>query len=516
MKVRIGLIHKLICFFIMLLLSILAIAGVSTYYSQRHSQTNSAESNLQNLVRFLSNLMESDGEEFQAFQALSLKYSSRVDIPADFSGDYHPAKNQFYQEFNATFPGKVLGQDIAYEDMPENLKILFVKYKQEYWLHIFDKAKKDFGAVYAYYVVPTGKKLHMYYLLDAVQEARKDDPRYLHLNIDVYQDMKTHAHMWKAWENSGYTPGHDTQDNEFGKTYICYYPLVINGTKMGVVAADVLISHVDNTILDNTLRQMVGLTILILPFLIIIAIRLEKAYIRRLIRLRAWVGDFSRTKEENIAEKIQDNIKTSDEIADLSGEIANMIHEICKYTQSLIHKNRELLEAQDKIRAANELASKDSLTGIRNKTAYDLEAKKVEERIQKGEKKLGIAIVDLNFLKKINDTYGHEKGNLAIKKLCFTICHIFQHSPVFRIGGDEFAIFLSGGDYDNYDALSREFYRQTKQLQKDPSLEPWDKISAAIGVAYFDPGTDSNVEDMFKRADANMYQQKKSMKAARE
>ena len=140
----------------------------------------------------------------------------------------------------------------------------------------------------------------------------------------------------------------------------------------------------------------------------------------------------------------------------------------------------------------------------------------MEERIQKGEKKLGIAIVDLNFLKKINDTYGHEKGNLAIKKLCFIICHIFQHSPVFRIGGDEFAIFLSDGDYDNYDALSREFYRQTKQLQKDPSLEPWDKISAAIGVAYFDPGTDSNVEDMFKRADANMYQQKKSMKAARE
>lgn len=111
----------------------------------------------------------------------------------------------------------------------------------------------------------------------------------------------------------------------------------------------------------------------------------------------------------------------------------------------------------------------------------------MEERIQKGEKKLRIAIVDLNFLKKINDTYG-----------------------------DEFAIFLSDGDYDNYDALSREFYRQTKQLQKDPSLEPWDKISAAIGVAYFDPGTDSNVEDMFKRADANMYQQKKSMKAARE
>ena len=60
----------------------------------------------------------------------------------------------------------------------------------------------------------------------------------------------------------------------------------------------------------------------------------------------------------------------------------------------------------------------------------------MEERIQKGEKKLGIAIVDLNFLKKINDTYGHEKGNLAIKKLCFIICHIFQHSPVFRIGGD--------------------------------------------------------------------------------
>ena len=55
--------------------------------------------------------------------------------------------------------------------------------------------------------------------------------------------------------------------------------------------------------------------------------------------------------------------------------------------------------------------------------------------------------IDLNNLKTINDTYGHDKGNIAIMKLANMICEVFSKSPVFRIGGDEFAVILFKKDY---------------------------------------------------------------------
>ena len=78
----------------------------------------------------------------------------------------------------------------------------------------------------------------------------------------------------------------------------------------------------------------------------------------------------------------------------------------------------------------------DALTGIRNKMAYDYEVEKLEKDLADGFNEFGLAMVDLNFLKKSNDTYGHEKGNISIRRLCMLVCEVFEHSPVFRIGGN--------------------------------------------------------------------------------
>ena len=126
---------------------------------------------------------------------------------------------------------------------------------------------------------------------------------------------------------------------------------------------------------------------------------------------------------------------------------------------------------------------------------------------------IGLAIVDLNYLKKINDTYGHDKGNAAILKLCRIICTVFEHSPVYRIGGDEFAIILRGSDLENYDQLEKRFYEKLAELSSDDTLEPWEKVSAAIGAAFRD-GNES-IDSLFRRADHIMYEHKKEMKAER-
>ena len=162
------------------------------------------------------------------------------------------------------------------------------------------------------------------------------------------------------------------------------------------------------------------------------------------------------------------------------------------------------------------LANRDSLTGVRNKTAYDNEVRRLEWKVAEGKAVFAIAMIDLNFLKQINDNFGHEHGNAAIKKLCSLVCQIFKHSPVFRIGGDEFVVILEREDYKNLNDLRMSFNIQIEVISKNPDYEPWERISAALGIAVFDRSIDSSVQNVFDRADKAMYTRKKEMKAVRE
>jgi diguanylate cyclase (GGDEF)-like protein len=184
--------------------------------------------------------------------------------------------------------------------------------------------------------------------------------------------------------------------------------------------------------------------------------------------------------------------------------------------RNLLETAKELRDTQQRADAMNELANRDALTGIRNKTAYDNEVLQLDWEIAEGNAEFAIAMIDLNFLKRINDTFGHEHGNMAIKKLCYIVCHVFEHSPVFRVGGDEFVVILQNNDYKNMDELVKEFNRQISECSRGKNMNMWEKISAAIGIAVFDPDMDSAVENVFRRADKAMYQRKREMKSLRD
>ena len=118
-----------------------------------------------------------------------------------------------------------------------------------------------------------------------------------------------------------------------------------------------------------------------------------------------------------------------------------------------------------------------------------------------------IAVCDLNDLKKINDTKGHKAGDEYIRSSAKLLCDIFDHSPVFRIGGDEFAIFLSGDDYTSRNELiSRLHSRVMTNLSKHSGPV------IAVGMAEFKPDSDTNVSDIFDRADHLMYDDKWKLK----
>ena len=167
------------------------------------------------------------------------------------------------------------------------------------------------------------------------------------------------------------------------------------------------------------------------------------------------------------------------------------------------------IEAEDMSR----IAYQDALTHVKNKTAYNAKAKELAGQIEKSAAEFAIVMVDVNFLKKVNDTYGHEFGDKYLISACEIICDVFKHSPVYRIGGDEFLAILQGHDYEQREELMVQL-RERFRGSDDKSLQPWENFSAACGIGVYRQG--NTVEEVFQDADGEMYRNKVEMKGGRE
>ena len=154
-----------------------------------------------------------------------------------------------------------------------------------------------------------------------------------------------------------------------------------------------------------------------------------------------------------------------------------------------------------------QVAYKDPLTSVRNINAYAETKRDLEHKIDTGMlHEFGIAVFDLNDLKKVNDTKGHEAGDRYILDGCWLICHVFDHSPVFRIGGDEFVAILMNSDYRNRDSLLAHFNEEIEYNKAN------DGVVVSAGISVFDPDTDSSFDAVFARADELMYAHKRELK----
>ena len=196
-------------------------------------------------------------------------------------------------------------------------------------------------------------------------------------------------------------------------------------------------------------------------------------------------------------------------------EIENLYHALLKTTQDVMYYLENFRRAQRQVAEMDELAHKDSLTGIKNKAAYDEETARLDEKISKGEAEFFIAMVDVNFLKRVNDTYGHERGNEYLINACRLICSVFGEEHVYRIGGDEFVVVIEGEKVSLCKYFIKQFAVEMERKSSNQSLEAWEKISAAIGTATYQKGEDKFADEVFRRADKKMYANKLAMKAAR-
>ena len=157
------------------------------------------------------------------------------------------------------------------------------------------------------------------------------------------------------------------------------------------------------------------------------------------------------------------------------------------------------------LNAAEIKANIDALTGIKNKHSYDAMEKSLNKRIQNSKHiDFAICVFDLNGLKQVNDTLGHQEGDKFIKRGCDIICRFFKHSPVYRVGGDEFVVIAQGYDYLNIDSLIGKLHKHNikNQLKGD--------VVIACGMSRYEG--DGEVAPVYKRADEEMYKNKAELK----
>ena len=170
------------------------------------------------------------------------------------------------------------------------------------------------------------------------------------------------------------------------------------------------------------------------------------------------------------------------------------------------------------VRSIREMAAKlevyvyrDKLTGLRNAAAYISKGSELDTQGKLiSDLNYGVVIFDVNFLKKVNDQYGHGAGNELLCHASKVICKVFDHSPVYRIGGDEFAAILEGQDYENRKELLALFDEKIGEEHFDAAGDTL-SVSVARGLGIYENGMD--FASVAKRADVAMYNHKAALKS---
>lgn len=165
-------------------------------------------------------------------------------------------------------------------------------------------------------------------------------------------------------------------------------------------------------------------------------------------------------------------------------------------------------ELQTQIAQVHGHAYQDGLTGVKSKQAFINAEAALDQKLAEGTiSELALVVCDVNGLKTINDTKGHKAGDEYIRQACKMVCDIFTHSPVYRVGGDEFAVILTDRDYQNREVL---MYRLHNRSMAHIATEG---AVVSGGLAEYDSNSDQSIREVFERADATMYKEKMLLKS---
>lgn len=149
-----------------------------------------------------------------------------------------------------------------------------------------------------------------------------------------------------------------------------------------------------------------------------------------------------------------------------------------------------------------DLYNTDQLTQLKNRNAFDFDMKNFSS---KSLKNLGIVVLDIDHLKKINDGSGHLKGDEYIRKTAESIrLTLTENMWAYRVGGDEFAIFMDQCTLSLQLQWQQEFLVTFSERMIEATIDG----DVSMGMVIFDKTVDQTIHDAFHRADNQMYQNK--------
>ena len=510
-KDRHSLNYRLALVFGIFLFLFLVISGIAINVIKRTEARKASEHKVIQIGEYLLSVINMSSDDFVAYQKYFMENYSQMNIPYSFS-EYSSAENHFYSLLTKDIKEGRYYDNWSINNLTPETKNAWAVYMHEYWLLTFEKAKVDFKIPYVYYLIPNEDNYTVKYMIDSERNMiNKDGKPSLLLGEDFSSDPKENYVEWTAWFTGKRQSTLQQWNNSWGHTYAYYIPVVIDGVKYGMIGAEFSATAMNKEILHATLMELLVLFIIISICLALLLVYMNKKFISRIVKLESYVRKYSITKNYKIAEKIEEESQDKSEISSLGKRISEMIIEIENYMRNVFME--KMTESEETYASAREvdLLRRDALTGIRSGASFENELNKLEGDLKEGLTDFGFAYVDLNDLVKINSNYGLEQGNIAIKKLCSIFCKVFGHSPIFRVGGDDFVAILFNEDFRNAKELVATF--NERLIQIDEKIEPWEDIAAAIGVAFYDPVQDTTAESVFNRAEINMKNNKKMMKA---
>lgn len=295
--------------------------------------------------------------------------------------------------------------------------------------------------------------------------------------------------------------------DRWGNFYSAYCPVFdMHGNIAGIIGIDYAASWYEEQIRTYTL--MIGIylviSVVIASFLVFLITHRVRNKFRELDDelssisstvdvLMDELSAYSGVKLENISAERDDEKETSsDELERLSEKMRSMQNDLGEYLDYL-HKQ----------------AFTDALTAVSNSAAYRERTEEIDRSIEGGTAAFTVIVLDMNNLKHLNDDLGHECGDLYLHAAAKAVSEVFGLSDTYRIGGDEFAVILEGDDRKGIEDRISDL-RVNVGTFMDRADNPYhEELSLAIGYASFDPDKDHSFADTFKRADREMYSDKK-------
>jgi len=161
------------------------------------------------------------------------------------------------------------------------------------------------------------------------------------------------------------------------------------------------------------------------------------------------------------------------------------------------------------------LSMLDDLTGLYNRRGFLTLAEHHVLLAYRTGKPFLVAFMDLDGLKQVNDTFGHQEGNRALVEAAEVLRDSFRHSDILaRLGGDEFAALMLEANKDSIGSVVRRMEHKLDAC--NAMLSRTYDLSISVGIVPGDTNRLSNVEQLLSEADALMYKNKQSKKVSRE